>query len=102
MMSVILLLNGLLDILICMLLFLYTNKFRFRMSRGLVITFTCFSLYVLFVGFLRIRLACVDSTWSWIIEENQLGLFSIINLITSTIIPYFLYASLYKINLKNT
>ncbi len=100
-MSLILLINGLIDILICMLLFFYTNKFKYRMSKRLVIIFSSFSLCTLFVGFLRLRIAMVYNTWHWYINQNEASLFGITHFISSLLIAFFLYATVFKINFKN-
>ena len=102
MMSQIILINGILNIFMCSLFFFHTNKYRYLMNKFKMIMFSMFSLYFLFIGFIRIKIALKMDNWSLHIQYNYENLFNIINIINNIIIIIFLYLSItYKPNLKN-
>lgn len=94
MMSQILLINGILNILICGLFFFYTNKYRTLMSKGRMIMFSSFSLYFLFIGFLRLRVAMKVNDWSLSLIYNNENVFNTVSMINGVIIIIFLYLSI--------
>lgn len=101
-MSQILLINGVLNILICSLFFFYTNKYRNLMNQFKMVMFSMFSLYFLFIGFVRIKIAFKVDNWDFHIVYNNENIFNIISIINGIIIITFLYLSLtYKSKISN-
>lgn len=91
MMSLILLINGILNILMSWLFFFYTNKYRHLCKQIHLILYSTFSLYFLFVGFLRIRVALETNKWFEGLDYSYVTVFNISSLITCIIIVIFLY-----------
>lgn len=101
-MSQILLINGILNILTCSLFFFYINKYRNLMNQFKMVMFSMFSLYFLFIGFVRIKIAFKVDNWSFNILYNNENIFNIISIINGIITVIFLYLSLtYKPKLNN-
>ena len=92
-MSQILLINGIFNILICVLFLFYTNKYRYLMSKTRLVILSITSLYFLFIGFLRVRTSLEINIWNDI-EYSALGVFNITNSISSLAIILFLYSSI--------
>lgn len=90
-MSLILLINGLLNIVMSGLFFFYTNKYRYLFTQNKLIVFSSFSLYFLFVGFLRVRVALELNQWIGELSYNPLLIFNFADIITSIIFVIFLY-----------
>lgn len=91
-MSQILLINGIFNIILCMLFLFYTNKYRFIMPRFRIMLYSSFALYFLFIGFLRIRIA-IGTEWTFKDEYSVGYITNIINTITSFFIVIFLFFS---------
>lgn len=92
-MSQILLINGVLNILICGLFLFYTNKYRYLMTKTRLVILSITSLYFLFIGFLKVRTSLEINIWNDI-EYSALGIFNITNSISSLAIILFLYSSI--------
>ena len=93
-MSQILLINGIFNILTCSLFFFYTNKYRNIMNKFKMVMFSMFSLYFLFIGFVRIKIAFKVNNWGFNILYNNENIFNIISIINGIIIIIFLYLCL--------
>lgn len=91
-MSLILLLNGLINILMCVAFFYYVHRYRSLLNKTKVMMYSSFGLYFLFVGFLRIRIGIIDHQ---LVERDVYdvlyNLFNIINIITGSILVTFMY-----------
>ena len=93
MMSQIILINGVLNILICGLFLFYTNKYRYLMTKTRLVILSITSLYFLFLGFLRVKTSLEINIWDDF-EYSALGVFNITNSISSVAIIVFLYSSI--------
>lgn len=89
-MSLILLINGILNILISGLCFFYTNKYRYLFSQVKLIVYATFSLYFLFVGFLRLRVASRLGQWFEPLTFEPGDIFNITHILTCIVIIIFL------------
>lgn len=67
------------------------------MPKGILILFSSFSLYSLFVGFLRLRVSLVDNEWTYKVTLTQDNLFTFINLCTNVMLALFLTIIIFKI-----
>lgn len=94
MMSLILLINGIFNILMSLLFFFYTNKYRDYFNDVRMILYSTFSLYFLFIGFLRIRVALEENKWFEGLEYSYTTVFSIASNITAVVVITFLYLSI--------
>lgn len=90
-MSLILLINGLLNVALSGLFFFYTNKYRYLFSQVKLIVFSSFSLYFLFVGFLRVRVALELNQWLGELKFDPLMIFNYTHIITCIVFIVFLY-----------
>ena len=90
-MSQILLINGILNILICGLFFFYTNKYRCLIDRTRLIVFSSFSIYFLFIGFLKLRVAIEMNDWAFKLPYNSNTIFNITSTVTLVLISVYLY-----------
>lgn len=90
-MSLILLINGLLNVVMSGLFFFYTNKYRDFFSQVKLIVFSSFSLYFLFIGFLRVRVALELNNWIGDLSYDPLLIFDFSSIITCMIFAAFLY-----------
>ena len=91
-MSQILLINGVLNILICGLFLFHTNKYRYLMTKTRLVILSITSLYFLFLGFLKIRASLEINIWDNF-GYSVFGVFNITNSISSVAIIVFLYSS---------
>ena len=89
-MSLILLINGILNILISGLCFFYTNKYRYLFSQVKLIVYATFSLYFLFVGFLRLRIASKLNQWFVPLTFEPVEIFNMTHIITCIVFIVFL------------
>ena len=91
MMSLILIINAILNIVMSGLFFFYTNKYRYFFNQVKMIVYSSFSLYFLFIGFLKVKVAIPLADWSFnnLDLEHQL-IFNITNLITCIFVIIFL------------
>ena len=92
-MSQILLINGVLNILICGLFLFYTNKYRYLMTKTRLVILSITSLYFLFLGFLRVRTSLEINIWNDF-EYSTFGVFNVTNSISSIAIILFLYSTI--------
>lgn len=91
MMSLILMINGLLHIVMSGLFFFYTNKYRFLFSQTKLVVFSTFSLYFLFVGFLRVRVSLELDEWHLeLLTYDNFTVFNFTNILTSIVMVIFL------------
>lgn len=101
-MSLILLINGILNILISGLCFFYTNKYRYLFSQVKLIVYATFSLYFLFVGFLRIRVAYGLDRWFEPLTFEPGEIFSVTHVLTCIVLIIFLmYGITFKGKITN-
>lgn len=89
-MSLILLINGILNILISGLCFFYTNKYRYLFSQVKLIVYATFSLYFLFVGFLRLRVVSRLNQWFEPLTFEPGEIFNITHIATCIVLIVFL------------
>jgi len=61
------------------------------MSKTKLIIFSSFSLYFLFIGFLRLRVALEMNKWSFNLNYSSETIFNITSTVTLIIIVIFLY-----------
>lgn len=94
MMSLILMINGILNILMCWLFFLYTHKYRYLCTQAQLILYSVFSLYFLFIGFLRMRVALEMNQWTEGLDYSYVTVFNISNILTCIVLSVFLYLSI--------
>lgn len=90
-MSLILMINGILNILMSWLFFFYTNKYRHFVNQMYLGIYSVFSLYFLFIGFLRIRIAFEIDKWFNGLEYSFITVFNVSNIFTCLAIITFLY-----------
>lgn len=90
-MSLILMINGVLNIVMSCLFFFYTNKYRHLCKQYHLIMYSSFSLYFLFIGFLKIRIALEMDKWFEGFDYTYSTVFDFTSIITYGIIIVFLY-----------
>ena len=73
------------------LFFFYTNKYRYFFNQVKMVVYSSFSLYFLFIGFLKVRVALLLAEWSFnnLDFEHQL-IFNTTNMITCVCVIIFL------------